>query len=168
MKKELSDYINLYFGCDVVGTYNDASGSRGILTGVTNGGTECEIQFYEEDGFNVSESPEFNDTKEVKLILRPLIDMTPQEAGDYAEFYNNGKKIPDQAEVEIKPHESGSVHVSIQLDGNGISLFPGGPHGDRSEAFRYLLSRGFDLFGLIPEGMAIDKTKMNEPCPTRS
>jgi len=28
-------------------------------------------------------------------------------------------------------------------------------------AFHYLLKQGFDLFGLIPDGLAIDKTKIN-------
>jgi hypothetical protein len=29
--------------------------------------------------------------------------------------------------------------------------------------FHYLLSKGFDLFGLIPAGLAIDATTVNQP-----
>src|SRR5690606_30031023 len=60
--------------------YLNDNGRKGILTGVTNGGHECEIQFYLEDGINVEEDPVWNETKEVKLILRPLSDMTEEEA----------------------------------------------------------------------------------------
>lgn len=35
------DVAHLYLGCQVIGTFNDASGSRGYLTGITNGGTKC-------------------------------------------------------------------------------------------------------------------------------
>ncbi len=31
-----------------------------------------------------------------------------------------------------------------------------------AELFTYLLSRGFDIFGLIPEGLAIDKTTFSK------
>jgi hypothetical protein len=30
-----------------------------------------------------------------------------------------------------------------------------------AEQFQYLLSKSFDLFNLIPEGLAIEKTKLN-------
>lgn len=97
---------------------------------------------------------------QVLLALRPLPDMKREEAIEYAQLYCKNQ-IPADVTVSIKPHESGNIHVSIESfgGGSGLSLFPGGPHGDKPEAFRYLLSKHFDIFGLIEAGIAIDATK---------
>ena len=132
-EKKIEDYTHLYIGCEVFGTYSDQSGSKGYLSGVTNGGTECEIQFFLEDGINVEEDPVWNDVKEIKLILRPLSDMTIEECG-YC-------KIP--------PHWSNEdLHELIDEE------------AWTCEQVRYMLSKHFDLFGLIEAGLAIDKTTL--------
>lgn len=69
--------------------------------------------------------------------LRPLSSMTENE------FIEAGK---------IHISEGGSIHISIG------ELKRGGIHAMRPETFRHLLSLGFDLFGLIESGLAIDKT----------
>lgn len=65
----------------------------------------------------------------IKLILRPLSDMTEEER-----------------------------HV-LSMQG----MLPGEWREDIENALRtkYLLSKGFDLFNLIPEGLAIDRTTLN-------
>lgn len=163
MAKQLSDYVHLYLGCELFGKRDDERNQRGFLTGVTNGGTECEIQFLEEDGINVSEIPAWNDLADVKLILRPLYDMTKEEAIEYAQFYC-GKPIRTDATVTIKERENNMVNVTIEgtLTGSKLSLFPGGALGDKAEAIRFLLSKGFDLFGLIKENLVHDKTKLDK------
>jgi hypothetical protein len=65
-------------------------------------------------------------------ILRPLSDMTEEEENMYYSFYHN-------------PF-SKNVRQSILMD---------------SQAIHYLLSKYFDLFGLIEAGLAIDATKQN-------
>lgn len=127
--KSINDYLHLYIGCELFGIYYcDESERRGILTGVTNGGTECEIQFYLEDGINVSEEPDWQESNKVKLILRPLNSMTEEEDTEVLELNN-----------------------WVQFDYDRKFNTP--------ECFKYLLSKGFDLFGLIESGLAIEKTK---------
>lgn len=59
--KQLKDYAPFYLGCEVIGTYDDKP-REGYLTGVNNGGYDCEIQFFEGNGINVFEHPVFNTT----------------------------------------------------------------------------------------------------------
>jgi len=68
--------------------------------------------------------------KNIKPILRPLSDMTEDEANNEV-----WETVP-----EYNDFKGLVCHVS--------------------PAFRYLLSRHFDLFGWIEKGLAIDKTKI--------
>lgn len=69
---------------------------------------------------------------ECKLILRPLSDMTEEEKN----YIDELQKIEDEISCPLL-----RVHKTR--------------HG---EQLRYLLSKGFDLFGLIDAGLAITKT----------
>lgn len=131
--KELKDYLPFYLGCEVFGTYNDASGSRGYLTGVINGGTECEIQFFLEDGFNVEEEPYFNNAEEIKPLLRPLSDMTEDERERFGWQDESEFRYLSDAHQVMKNYYYGWQFID-------------------------LLKLHFDLFGLIESGLAIDKT----------
>jgi hypothetical protein len=129
------EVAHLYLGCEVIGTYNDASGSRGYLTGITNGGTECEIQFIEEDGFNVSEEPEFNDIKEVKPILRRLETISADEDKEAWNIWNDDFVKKSGTNCGIA-YEAGKI--------------------------KYLLSKHFDCFGLIDAGHALDLSTVSK------
>lgn len=173
MKKELSNYIHHYLGCDVQVRKKDRlkqwlTGRICEVTRKSNHGDWIRVWF--EDVYKViyeqwQESSSNAHTyflayDEIKILLRPLSSMTISEAAEYADFYQNSP-IPDECTIEVKPKENW-VHISITSPdgGSGMSLFPGGPHGDKAEAFRYLLSKQFDLFGLIEAGIAIDKTTL--------
>ena len=69
---------------------------------------------------------------DVKPILRPLSDMTIEEKND--------------------PVWTKTVDFRI-VDAPTLIRYC-------APQFAYLLSRGFDLFNLIPAGLAVDKTKM--------
>lgn len=74
-------------------------------------------------------------------ILRPLSDMT------YDELQECGNMIYDFSDdAELNNHE---------WEDFKIGLAP--------EQFHWLLSKHFDLFGLIESGLAIDKTKSLKP-----
>jgi hypothetical protein len=77
--------------------------------------------------------------EEQKICLRPLSDMTEEEL-EYI--------------LDIGEHQSRIY---------GVEEFIAGWKAFGSETFRYLLSKHFDLFGLIESGLAIDKTKINHP-----
>jgi hypothetical protein len=159
MEQNIKDYLHLYLGCKVVGTYNDNSGSYGYLTGVTNGGDECEIQFILEDCINVSEEPEWNEAKDVKPILRSLSDMTEADVADWGSVKINHTtycveldSTDDFGEfTEVYP--DGSI-LSRSKDDGDIRPIDGG------KLFLLLLSKHFDLFGLIEAGLAIDKSTL--------
>lgn len=74
---------------------------------------------------------EFQDHDTVKLILRPLSSMTEEEL----------------AEVErlLPPDETIDADDTIEMLRHG------------AEVTRYLLSKHFDLFNLIPDNLAIDE-----------
>ena len=74
------------------------------------------------------------------LLLRPLSDLTEDEGFELSDTM--GFFTPDNFITAIK---SGSKYVmDFRLS---------------FELTQYLLKQGFDLFNLIPEGLAIDKTK---------
>lgn len=146
MKKELKDYLHLYLGCEIIGTYRDASGSKGYLTGITNGGCDCEIQFILEDGINVEEEPYINDIAQVKPILRPLSDMTEDEE--------------NEIEGEYGSYGLGEKHLCNALKNHDLRYVK-----KLDEAFgliHYLLSKSFDIFGLIEAGLAIDASTLKQ------
>jgi len=102
---------------------------NGYLTGL-HGEYGPEIQFFTEDEVNVHEHPEYNDYDQVKLILRPLSD--------------------------INQEDMNAVSRSMHMDDKNYVITC---NTWKPEEFMYLLSKGFDLFGLIEAGLAIDKTK---------
>ncbi len=155
--KKIENYLHLYLGCEVLVTDIDGQTFKDRVESVINDNEGKKFSIYE-----FGDCP-FNDHEEyyqkVQPILRPLSDMTEEEARGYADCYMN--YITDDVPVKVVVRETGSVKISIGNEDHGASLFPAGPHGDKPEAFRFLLSKGFDLFGLIEAGLAIDKTKNN-------
>ena len=134
--RELKDYAPFYLGCKVIGTY-DNKPRKGYLTGVNNGGYDCEIQFFEEDGINVFEHPVFNTIDEIKLTLRPLPDMTKEEKIEMVLLFDDQFVLGQEGKYAWR-----------------ATFFP--------SMFEYLLSKHFDLFGLIEAGLAIDKTTLKQ------
>lgn len=142
MKTELKDVVHFYLGCECV----DGAGSVGKID-------TCGF-----DGY-IRTTPLNKHIKVkaflsgVKPILRPLSDMTEEEGRQYATYYG----IDGYLSVTIT-EENGYVKISIGNSGHMASLFPLGQYGQKPETLVYLLSKGFDLFGLIESGQAIDKT----------
>ena len=117
MKKNIKDYIHLYLGCEV----NTNRYGVGLLDSVSK--TCIHIEFEKTiQGFF------FDD---VKLLLRPLSDMTDKET------------------IEIKKH-CDSVEKYIET---GLYVSVDG------KLHAYLLKQRFDIFGLIKCGLAIDKNE---------
>jgi hypothetical protein len=134
MEKNIKDYLHLYKGCK-------CHTPDGIMemSYVEDGSANWPVWFGEKCNEANSEILS-NDGccakgykyNQVKPILRPLSDMTEEEENMYYSFYHN-------------PF-SKNVRQSILMD---------------SQAIHYLLSKYFDLFGLIEAGLAIDATKQN-------
>jgi hypothetical protein len=123
--------------CEVMADLNGEP-RKGYLTGVTNGGSEAEIQFFEEDGVNVFEHPEFNLIEQVKPILRPLSSMTEDEFKE--RFYDPASAIfCGSFEMQYK------TFIGLKIE---QVCYP-------PDYIAWLLSKHFDLFNLIPNGEAI-------------
>lgn len=80
---------------------------------------------------------QFREIKRLRLILRPLSDMTTQEYHEYVRLELNATTAAKEA------HEIQSRVFSPRT-------------------VIYMISRGFDLFGLIDSGDAIDATTLEE------
>lgn len=184
--KDIKDYLHLYIGCEV--QYPDIDGSTVIakLTGMTNGDgietTYLETQrgedmvgdylAWKENGNHHSNA--FN----LKLLLRPLSDMTEEEAIEIGELvigkydsvkFRVDKNLSTSGEFRYwKVHkEHRGYGKSLTIDENGeVDVYD--RHDDGSHTIyikqhfvtKYLLSKGFDLFNLINDGLALDKTNL--------
>ena len=94
-----------------------------------------------------------------KPLLRPLSDMTEEEAVELAKL---SEYEPDFNDVKIERNKYNDIIVSWQGNNESREVFNStGELFYCAEQFVYLLSRSFDLFGLIESGQAIDKTKQS-------
>lgn len=173
MNKDIKDCLHYYLGCEVE-YYNYISNAWciGILRGVTD-----DYAWIKDDGNGCH----FSD---LKPILRPLSDMSEEEAGwvynysfqfglttqlgnyfdyDIRKIMNEDKVASLDIRRIDRPHHS----VNILMDGTSI-VFNDEEMNEKPKfcwrcmngaiQFHYLLSKHFDIFGLIEEGLAIDKT----------
>lgn len=85
---------------------------------------------------------------EIKLILRPLSSMTEEEGKEYAGLF-----FEDYNPELTKFYNFGHC-ISIRYYDAFLHL----PDEYTPKQFLWLLSKGFDLFGLIEKGEAIDST----------
>lgn len=89
----------------------------------------------------------------IKPVLRSLSDMTEEEAKEMANLYF---KDCDMSKVVVGKTSYGDVTISYYSSFDCFNI--DGKHTFKQTA--YLLKRGFDLFGLIDDDLAIDKTKL--------
>ena len=95
------------------------------------------------------------DLSNVKLYLRPLSSMAEEEAKEV---------IKRQFRSWVKPiyegHSSLCIDVKFQSEGFNKFTYTQIDYDRISpDSVHYLLKQGFDLFGLIEAGMAVDKSK---------
>lgn len=137
MAKDIKDYLHLYLGCDVQYPDTDRKLMVAKFTGFSRAdGIETTYKKKRKAGKAVGDYLSWKpnghhncDANHLKPILRKLSSITEEECDNLDWYYRgtNGGLIEHRA----------------------IDLTP--------EQVRYLLSRGFDLFGLIDLGLAIEK-----------
>jgi hypothetical protein len=141
MKKNIADYLFLYLGCDVkiIGQPDAILGAVGI-----NDGERIVVRWPNDNEWS------YADTKEITPVLRPLSDMTEEET----------KELQSICGLENEDMEFVKEFENRFFDGSGKSF--GSAHLTNirqwADGVHLLLSRGFDLFGLIDAGLAIDKS----------
>ncbi len=163
--KKIEDYLHLYIGQTVARDHNGLV-EYAYLAGVC----KSEVEKYKWVSVLDVGIDHFHEwyVEETKPILRPLSDMTEDEMRELYKIMGEpsntfcypvthvkwGSRIegyqPNIIDVRYEGSHGGgggSGHYQILL--NRID----------SKSFLWLLSKGFDLFGLIESGLAIDKTK---------
>jgi hypothetical protein len=142
MKKELQDYLHLYLGCECRCEYN--YNHTDILTRIDN-------KFHGDHGACQLNSETWYAVSMVKPILRPLSDMTDEEAVIvWDTIHPDGGNRKQLTDNDIIRQGKSLVYSACYMTQIPVTF----------ELTRFLLSRHFDLFGLIPAGLAIDKTTL--------
>lgn len=162
MDKKIEDYLHLYFGCEVFDSFklDGKEYSQTIKLSVSNFQWVCDCIV---GGRH-------------RLILRPLSDMTEEEVLELCKTASPvifGDYRFAKWEVERSPHEichwtvtnKNSIdYFNISSTDGDVDIYakdgqPDPTNIDNNYRFWYL-KKGFDLFGLIDAGLAIDKTKL--------
>jgi hypothetical protein len=155
MQKEIKDYLHLYLGCDT---------NYGLLEGIRDQYAYTIVSGKDTIRGNVWD---------IKPILRPLSDMTDSELIEFAKIHNSDIEWYMQDGLCIGRENIG-VQQHFYFDDELFftaeicnNIFGQESEGDTQisnitpfETTRLLLSKHFDLFGLIEAGLAIDKTTL--------
>jgi hypothetical protein len=146
MEKKIQDFLHLYLGCDA-------------QVAVIVPGQELS---WEPDKLNIRWlHGSLNKLVEVKPILRPLSDMTVEEAIELAKLSEWEDHFN---EVETKRTRYDDIVVTWQGSNEGREEFNAtGNVFYCSDQFQWLLSNHFDLFHLIEDGLALDKSTLKQP-----
>lgn len=169
--KDMKQYLHLYLGCETNLGKLVSVGCDGEDTITLRDNPDEESGFYGEP--ELYSTPE-NDLHEIKPILRKLSDMSEEDAlAVTKDIYSNIFGVNTSNEVNnisgimtegadnvgwiCYGHDELRIGVTITID-RGIEFSLGGSDMIVNQ-FKYtawLLSHSFDLFNLIPEGLAID------------
>jgi hypothetical protein len=159
MEKNIKDYLHLYLGCEIYIFPPKTA---------TNGWLKTQVERIEDLGWKYILSIE-NINKTIKdgycPILRPLSDMTEEER---IWWFNNMRKPNETLDESVWTTELNGepceAHWSLwckeKLFGCRHAYVIDIQHHVKPDEFIWLLSKHFDLFGLIEAGLAIDKTKI--------
>jgi hypothetical protein len=167
MKTEIKDYLPLYLGCKFkhdsdVGTYE-----------------LCGYNIYNDHVQNALGMDTYS-SKGTRLILRKLSDMTEEERKELWRLVfsmGNGKTFNDRFKdftgrvqfIDETTYYQVPRYIMMQgverlaIESDGTVWADCDLHNwrhNQHEVTRWLLSKSFDLFGLIEQGLAIDKATL--------
>lgn len=172
--KKIEDYLHLYLGCEA-SFFNEGLGSPPIVGKLISIELDRKIL-----SLDTRYRIEFHYLQTYfKLNLRPLSDMTEEEAVDIytlerdrvLHVATNDHDISKRTDFGwvITRLDHMNIGLLVRFDGVCYKVIDEGkkptiePAMNQPIIFQYMLSKGFDLFGLIEAGLAIDKTKINQP-----
>lgn len=158
MKRELKDYLHLYLGCECESAF---VGKNQRFVGITKTRPAENAQYIDSAMVQFIINGRFEtrpcSPRLIKPILRPLSDMTEEEfrqlvasdgvsEGDYLSGIWYGDK---QLTITYNSYGNKS-YKHYESDALPTKIIP------------FLLSKHFDLFGLIEAGLAIDSTTLKK------
>ncbi len=130
--KDIKDFLHLYVNSECEFGYEGRDKKRGTIEFCDTFGANVFDPSLIPTGFR-KVNPDL-----IKPILRPLSSMTEEEGMEIFEDWNSDS-----------PNSRDVIKNNDPLE---LTFLP--------SEFQKLLSKGFDLFGLCEEGLAIDKTKL--------
>jgi len=163
MKKTFKDYAHLYLGCDV-----KFDGKFWVMWRLSEVYADLKVPA-------PSDRTNCAYIEEAKPLLRPLSDMKINEGAWCLgqTFFDHVSYPISDFKFELVGQNKQNPRISINNDWYKENLTFGNSNGSiwavdamsanvkiKSTLFAYLLKQGFDLFGLIDAGIAIDKTKI--------
>lgn len=141
MEKKIEDYLHLYLGCEIMDFSLDKTSPKRFTLDVNNIGYPLKA------GMNINGI--------IKPLLRPLSDMTEEEAIELAAL---SEWPPHFRDVKTARNKFNDIIVTWEGMVEGGETFNAtGELFYCSEQFQWLLEKGFDLFELILNGLAIAK-----------
>lgn len=179
MEKNIRDYLHLYLGCDVE---HDTGKWRGCLSSIGHHTANIFCDYLKRnEGHKIPEGREWGYfdilLERLKPMLRPLSDMTEEEAADVYTIERDRILHPPTDDHDISRRtdfgwvvtrlDHTNIGLLIRFDGVCYKVIDEGkkptiePAMNQPLIFQYMLSKHFDLFGLIKSGLAIDKTNQS-------
>lgn len=140
MEKKLQDYIHFYLGQPCVNSWFPPTHDM-----YDNGWVFRSMDIDSKKPYRLDSGESYTWTADIKPRLRPLSDM---KNADALKMY---EQLFDEEAYRGRSEEFKINFVVLQVDLRGGPMKP--------EAVAWLLREGFDLFGLISAGLAIDRTK---------
>ena len=179
MKKDIKGYLHLYIGSQVarVGEPGHSGTLKGVCASEVEAGKTIAII---DEGGKTEVADWFAEVypEEIQLLLRPLSDMTEDEARELFVVKDQHQKIDFKwTRITLEKYPTSKFETAMKFEPgwrvNAAYRYPDDPNGKERgmigtlslgifspSQFTLLLSKGFDLFNLIPEGLAIDRTKV--------
>lgn len=167
--KKIEDYIHLYIGCDVLVEINpDATQQVAKIIGVHidkwvdgNYHPTIEVDF----GYQTNRTHYYQN--QIKLLLRPLSSMTEEEAKELIQFEKLNREYANVDFNIITGYKGNIVAIEVNytiVDEDIVlpKVWTFNFCAMNSDDFRHLLSKGFDIFGLIDANLALDATKIEK------
>ena len=151
MDKRIEDYLHLYLGCEVEWGF-EARKKIGRLAGKDE---RYGWQIFDPSNAIVSYHPCRTDL--LKIILRPLSDMTDEHINELWDTvgYNPEYESPaypgmTKRKFLKRVFEENGNEQRIEIKFENAAIIQ-----------NFLRKKGYDCDGLIPAGLAIDKSQMN-------
>lgn len=156
MKKLTPQILAMYLGCQCKAQINYFEQSPQWVNGTIFGVSLSSIIVLPKDvnGKNWPHTVSFDDFSKVELCLGRLSDMTEEEAREFAKLEGWGENLENIVVTDRALEFEQVLSVTRQQCVSWFSRL-------RPDAFAYLLSKSFDLFGLIDAGEAIDEKTLN-------
>jgi hypothetical protein len=141
------DYLPFYLGCDC--EIITAPGTVGRLVSLNIEQETCSLL---QPGMGIMGGGWFAKTNEIKPILRQLSDMSENDALYLARLVAVNNEF-------INPKVYRNKYNDLIVDWGNDKFNCTGEKCWSAEQSLFLLKCGYDLFGLIESGLAIEKTK---------